>query len=199
MDLNHSTTGFIGDYLKGFKKTLELHQSSKEYINSLVNVSSEIVKALVSGKRIYIAGNGGSAADAQHFAAELVSRFMIDRNPLPAIALTTDTSGLTAIGNDYGFEEIFSRQLDALGASGDIFIGITTSGKSANVIKAFNTCKRKGVISVALCGIKGIQSFSPDHQISIASDSTPVIQEMHLITYHMLCSIIESQIFVEGN
>ena len=198
MNLDHSRINFVRNYLKDVKNNIELLESSDKFIDSLINVSQVIVKALIAGNKIYIAGNGGSAADAQHFAAELVSRFLIDRNPLPAIALTTDTSCLTAIGNDYGFEHIFSRQLRALASPGDVFIGITTSGRSANVINAFNICNEKEIVSIAFSGSNGIQSFIPDHLIAVSSTSTPVIQELHLITYHMLCSIIEDQIFAAG-
>lgn len=170
-------------------------QNSDEFQSNLSKVANVIADALKNNKRIYIAGNGGSAADAQHFSAELVSKFMKDRNPLPAIALTTDSSALTAIGNDYGFEEIFSRQILGLGQKGDIFVGITTSGKSKNIINAFQKCKEREIISLALCGIRGIESFSPDYVISIPSNSTPIIQEMHLISYHILCGIIEEVIF----
>jgi len=195
VDSELCSTDFVNQYLQDTKKTLELLQLSKGYQEAVVNVSKVIKKALVSKSKIYVAGNGGSAADAQHFVAELVSRFMIDRSPLSALALTTDTSCLTAIGNDYGFEHIFSRQLNALSSRGDVFIGITTSGRSPNIINAFNTCHERGVISVAMCGESGIQNFSPDYMISIPSESTPVIQEMHVITYHILCSMIETQIF----
>lgn len=170
-------------------------QNSDEFQSNLSKVANVIADALKKNKKIYIAGNGGSAADAQHFSAELVSKFMKDRNPLPAIALTTDSSALTAIGNDYGFEEIFSRQILGLGQKGDIFVGITTSGKSKNIINAFQKCKEREIISLALCGIRGIESFSPDYVISIPSNSTSIIQEMHLISYHILCGIIEEVIF----
>ncbi len=170
-------------------------QNSDEFQSNLSKVANVIADALRNNKKIYIAGNGGSAADAQHFSAELVSKFMKDRNPLPAIALTTDSSALTAIGNDYGFEEIFSRQILGLGQKGDIFVGITTSGKSKNIINAFQKCKEREIISLALCGIRGIESFSPDYVISIPSNSTSIIQEMHLISYHILCGIIEEVIF----
>lgn len=170
-------------------------QNSDEFQSNLSKVANVIADALKKNKKIYIAGNGGSAADAQHFSAELVSKFMKDRNPLPAIALTTDSSALTAIGNDYGFEEIFSRQILGLGQKGDIFVGITTSGKSKNIINAFQKCKEREIISLALCGIRGIESFSPDYVISIPSNSTSIIQEMHIISYHILCGIIEEVIF----
>ena len=181
--------------MQSTSRTLEKLRESEVYINSVLVVSKVIINALISGNKVFVAGNGGSAADAQHFAAELVSRFMFDRNPLPALALTTDSSCLTSIGNDYGFDQIFSRQLTALGHKGDIFIGITTSGSSSNILKAFDICNEKGIISIALSGINGIKSFEPDHLIAIPSSSTPLIQEMHLVTYHMLCSIIESNIF----
>ena len=170
-------------------------QNSDEFQSNLSKVANVIADALKKNKKIYIAGNGGSAADAQHFSAELVSKFMKDRNPLPAIALTTDSSALTAIGHDYGFEEIFSRQILGLGQKGDIFVGITTSGKSKNIINAFQKCKEREIISLALCGIRGIESFSPDYVISIPSNSTSIIQEMHIISYHILCGIIEEVIF----
>ena len=182
-------------------KTLELLISireSEEFKSNLIKVAGVIVEAFRNNKRIYIAGNGGSAADAQHFSAELVSRFAMERNPLPSLALSTDTSAITAIGNDYGFDDIFSRQLNGLGEKGDVFVGITTSGKSKNILNAFKVCQEKEIISIALCGINCIKSFSPDFLISIPSNSTPKIQEMHLISYHIICGIIERSIFKEG-
>ena len=191
-------TDFINNYLQSSSNTLSIIASSDEYINSVITTSKVLINTLKSGNKIYIAGNGGSAADAQHFAAELVSRFNFDRNPLPAIALTTDSSVLTAIGNDYGFDQIFSRQLNAVANKDDIFVGISTSGKSPNILKAFNICKQKKITSIAFSGISGVKSFTPDHLIAIPSGSTPIIQEMHLITYHMLCSIIENNLFKRG-
>ena len=193
-----SSLDTINNYLESSYKTLGFITRSDEYINSVISASKVIINSLKSGNKIYIAGNGGSAADAQHFAAELVSRFMFDRNSLPAIALTTDTSCLTAIGNDYGFDQIFSRQLKAVAKKGDIFIGISTSGKSPNILKAFNICEQKSITSIALSGINGISAFSPDYLVAIPSEITPIIQEMHLITYHILCSIIENDLFERG-
>ena len=184
-----------------FSQTLEVLISikeSEEFKSNLIKIAGVFVDAFRNNKRIYIAGNGGSAADAQHFSAELVSRFAVDRNPLPSLALSTDTSAITAIGNDYGFDDIFSRQLFGLGDKGDIFVGITTSGKSRNILNAFEVCKEKEIISVALCGMNCIKSFTPDFLISIPSNSTPKIQEMHLISYHILCGIIERSIFKGG-
>ena len=189
---------YIEDNLAQTLEVLLSIKESEQYKSNLMKVANVIVKALQNKKRIYIAGNGGSAADAQHFSAELVSRFAMDRNPLPSLALSTDTSAITAIGNDYGFDDIFSRQLNGFGEKGDIFVGITTSGKSRNILNAFEVCKEKQIVSIALCGINCIKSFTPDFLISIPSNSTPKIQEMHLISYHIICGIIERSIFKEG-
>ena len=189
---------FIEDNLALTLEVLLSIKESEEFKSNLIKVSGVIIEAFRNNKRIYIAGNGGSAADAQHFSAELVSRFAMDRNPLPALALSTDTSAITAIGNDYGFDDIFSRQLSGLGEKGDIFLGITTSGKSRNILNAFEVCKEKEIVSIGLCGINCIESFTPDFLISIPSNSTPKIQEMHLISYHIICGIIERSIFKEG-
>lgn len=148
-----------------------------------------------NGNRILLAGNGGSAADAQHIAAEFVSRFMYDRPGLPAIALTTDTSMLTAIGNDYGYERLFERQLEANSRKGDLFIGITTSGNSPNVLRALARCADLGVTSVGLAGRGGkIQSMC-DHVITVPSESTPRIQEAHITIGHIICGLVEQAIF----
>lgn len=174
--------------LENFKKSLEL-----------VDVCNLFVKTYKSGNKVLIAGNGGSAADAQHFAGELVSRFYFDRPPLRAIALTTDTSVLTAIGNDYGYDDIFARQIRAHGDAGDIFLAITTSGNSANILKAIAACKEMGIAVIGLTGelggkIKGLC----DHCICVPSQSTPRIQECHLIIEHTICAYVESELFCEG-
>lgn len=146
-----------------------------------------------------LAGNGGSAADAQHFAAELVGRYGFDRASLPSLALTTDTSNLTAIGNDYGYDMVFSRQLEGMGTSGDIFFGISTSGNSQNIIKAFEVAKQKNIISIALTGRDGGEmSKIADYSIIVPSNSTPRIQESHLLIEHIICDIIEKEMFGGG-
>jgi D-sedoheptulose 7-phosphate isomerase len=184
---------------KHFKESIETKNSflnDPTQIENLVSAAKLCVEAYKKGNKILIAGNGGSAADAQHFAGELVSRFNFDRPPLAAIALTTDTSILTAIGNDYGYEKVFSRQIEALGHSGDIFIGITTSGKSKNIINAFDQAKNIGMINIGLFGIyKPENTKSIDVMINVPSASTPIIQESHLSVEHILCSIIERLIF----
>ena len=142
---------------------------SKQFISSIREASNLIIDSIKTNHCIFIAGNGGSAAQSQHFAAELVSRFNFDRNPLPSIALTTDTSILTAIANDYGYEKLFERQLKGLSKSGDIFIGLTTSGKSKNIIKAFEQAKNMNLLTIGICGENGINEFIPDIEICIPS------------------------------
>ena len=153
-----------------------------------------MIDTMRNGNRVFFAGNGGSAADAQHLAAEFVSRFTFDRPGLPSLSLSTDTSMLTAIGNDYGYEKLFRRQLEAQSRPGDVFVGITTSGRSKNVLAAFEACKGLGVTSVALCGLGG-ELHGVDHVIRAPSTDTPRIQECHIVIGHMLCQEVEMQIF----
>ncbi len=154
------------------------------------------VEALHRGNKILFAGNGGSAADAQHLAAELVSRYAYDRPGLPAFALTTDTSALTAIGNDYGYENLFSRQLEAVGTAGDLFFGISTSGRSPNVLKALDAARAKGLVTVGMSGRAGGQMPGRcDYLLRVPSDSTPRIQEGHIAIGHAICQSIEAQLF----
>ncbi len=168
-------------------------------IDLLVEVAKACVDVYRNGKKILIAGNGGSAADAQHFAAELVGRYGFDRPSLPSIALTTDSSNLTAIGNDYGYEYVFSRQLEGLGQEGDLFIGISTSGNSQNVINAFESAKERDIKTVALVGRDGGRMATmADYAIIVPSNATPRIQESHLLIEHMICDIIEKEMFGGG-
>ncbi len=164
---------------------------------------AEVIKACVTvykkSKKILIAGNGGSAADAQHFAAELVGRYGFDRPSLPALALTTDTSNLTAIGNDYGYDYVFSRQLEGMGEAGDLFIGISTSGNSQNILNAFASAKERGITTVALTGRDGGKmAQTADYTLIVPSDATPRIQESHLLIEHMICDAIEKEMFGDG-
>jgi D-sedoheptulose 7-phosphate isomerase len=158
-------------------------------------VTDVIVKALNRGNRVIFAGNGGSAADAQHLAAEFVSRFEFDRPGLPALSLSTDTSMITAIGNDYGYEKLFQRQLQAQARPGDIFLGLTTSGASKNILAAFDLCKELGVVSVALCGLAGDLEGKVNHLLRVPSAHTPRIQECHILVGHIICSEVELEIF----
>ncbi|WP_369969667.1 SIS domain-containing protein [Stenotrophomonas rhizophila] len=154
------------------------------------------VSALRDGKKILFAGNGGSAADAQHWAGELVSRFYYDRPGLPAIALTTDTSILTAIGNDYGYDYTFARQIEALGQQGDVFVAISTSGRSKNIMRALDASEAKGVRVIGFTGKGGGDMLDRcDICFRIPSDETPRIQEGHEFIGHLLCALIESEMF----
>ena len=162
----------------------------------LLDMGQGCLATIKAGHKILIAGNGGSAADAQHFAAELVSRFYFDRPALPAIALTTDSSILTAIGNDYGFENLFKRQIQALGQRGDLFIGISTSGSSPNILHALSEAKTLGLTCYGLTGSKeGEMAELCDLLLRVPSPSTPRIQEGHALIGHMLCAYIEDRLF----
>jgi D-sedoheptulose 7-phosphate isomerase len=164
----------------------------EEYAEDIVNLGILMGKRLKAGYKILICGNGGSAADSQHFAAEIVGRFEKERKGYPAIALTTDTSALTAIGNDYGFDRIFSRQVEALGEKGDILIGISTSGNSENVIKAVEVAKGMGIFTVGFLGKDGGKLKEVvDKAFIVKHSSTARIQEVHLTLEHTLCKIID--------
>ena len=176
--------------------TIAMAQADAALIDAAAHAAHACIQALQSGKKILLCGNGGSAADAQHIAAELVSRFNYDRPGLPAVALTTDSSALTAIGNDYGYEKLFARQLEALGQAGDVLIAISTSGNSPNVLKALECAKAKGIASIGLTGASG-GKMAPQCDIALRmpSSSTPRIQECHIMFGHILCQLIEDHFF----
>ena len=164
-------------------------QENKDTLSTIIQTITECFQKWC---KVLIAGNGWSAADAQHWAAEFMWRYKLERNPLPAIALTTDTSNLTAVGNDYGFDEVFARQVQWLGNVWDVFIGISTSGNSANVIKAIEICKQKGIETIALLGKWGGKiKDMVDLALIVPSDNTPRIQECHQTIYHTICEEIE--------
>lgn len=172
---------------------------NQELIDVIVNVAKACVDVYRNGKKTILAGNGGSAADAQHIAAELVGRYGFDRPSIPSLALTTDTSNLTAIGNDYGYDKVFSRQLEGMAQEGDLFIGISTSGNSQNIINAFESARHRGVITVALVGRDGGKMGAmADYAIIVPSNATPRIQESHILIGHILCDIIEKELFGGG-
>ncbi|MDG1974388.1 MAG: D-sedoheptulose 7-phosphate isomerase [Flavobacteriaceae bacterium] len=170
--------------------------NSPSVISVIDEVSEECIKIFKNSGKILLAGNGGSAADSQHISAEFVSRFYFDRPGLPSIALTTDTSALLAIGNDYGFEKVFSRQIEALGNKGDMFIGISTSGNSKNVINALIAANKKGLTTVGLIGENGggMESLCT-YCIKVPSNQTPRIQEAHILIGHIICAIVEDTFF----
>jgi D-sedoheptulose 7-phosphate isomerase len=189
----------------------------KEYISTQITETQRIMSAMLAdevilsrvekaalaclnclkqGGKILLAGNGGSAADAQHIAGEFVSRFAFDRPGLPAIAITTDTSILTAIGNDYGYECLFARQIQALGNKGDVFIGYSTSGKSPNIVQAFEEARTRGLVCIGLTGSQGgpMQNLC-DYLLEVPSTDTPKIQEGHLVLGHIICGLVENALF----
>ncbi len=169
----------------------------KGNIDLIVKGAERLATCVVSGKKILIFGNGGSAADAQHIAAEFINRFQIERPPLAAIALTTDTSIITSIGNDYGFDEIFSKQIKALGNKDDIAWGISTSGNSANVIKGINAAKEIGLFTIGFTGQGGKLAQCADMVFPVESDKTARIQEVHITLGHIFCDLVERIIFPE--
>ena len=177
---------------KLFDQSIATISNSKTLEKSIQNVIDKIITCFENGNKIIIFGNGGSAADSQHFAAEFIGRFLLERQSLPAISLTTDTSILTSLGNDYSFDNIFSRQCESLVEKNDIVFGISTSGKSLNVINGIKTAKNQGAITIALLGSGGGNlSQIVDIPIIIPSNSTPRIQESHRIILHIICEIVE--------
>ncbi len=191
-----NSNDFIQRYVKDSTASLSKMSSDTQLMSEVTNIADECVSRLQKGKKLLFAGNGGSAADCQHMAGEYVSRFLFDRDGLPAIALTTDSSILTAIGNDYGFENLFSRQVEALGASGDLLFCYSTSGNSENILKAIEAAKKMDICVAGMTGFnKGKMDDMCDYLIQIPSSHTPNIQEGHLIAGHAICCAVEQQIF----
>ena len=185
-------SNYENDILNIFEKSARVINESKASIKEINSAVNMIIKTIEKGKKIVIFGNGGSAADAQHMAAEFVGRYLIERDSLPAIALTTDTSVLTGIGNDYGFEKVFARQCDALVNNGDLVIAISTSGKSPNIIEGIKTSKNKNAKIILLTGKNNNKlKHLTDITIRIPSNETPRIQESHRIIIHIICEFVE--------
>lgn len=177
-------------------ETKQLLLKDETLLNAIEKVVDAVTNAFQSGKKVYFCGNGGSAADAQHLAAEFSGRFYIDRKALPAEALHCNTSYLTAVGNDYSYDVIYSRIIDGVGMPGDVLIGLSTSGNSKNIIKAFESAREKKIITVGLTGTSGGQMKSlSDHLINIPSTDTPRIQESHILAGHIICQLVEEKIF----
>jgi len=190
--------------IKEINRQLQSHNDTISMVGeTLVEPIAECVgvlaSALKNGHKVLTMGNGGSAADAQHLAAELVGRFLMERKALPAIALTTDTSILTAVGNDYGFDEVFKRQVEALARPGDILIGISTSGNSKNVVRALEAGREIGVTTIGLLGRDGGEIGQlVDLALTVPSPDTPRIQEAQLFIIHVLCDLLEKDLFNSG-
>ena len=197
--LDREAIRFIVAELEASLAAMAAAAKSQEFIGQIATISATIVAALQQGHKILFAGNGGSAADAQHIAGEIVSRLNYDRAPMAALALTTDTSVLTAVGNDYGFEQVFARQVAGLGQAGDVFVGISTSGRSPNILAAFRTARLKELRTVGFTGAKG--GAMADHcelMLNAPSDRTPIIQQLHIIAAHIICGLVESTLFPKG-
>jgi D-sedoheptulose 7-phosphate isomerase len=183
--------------VKIFKESTQLKEIFvNENLSRIVRVVEAVTGALKAGNKILLFGNGGSAADAQHIAGEFVNRFIIERPPLPAIALSTDTSIITSIGNDYDFSEIFSKQIRAIGQTGDVAWGISTSGKSPNVIKALETAKKMGLVTIGFTGRDGGDiARMVDYSLNVSSNSTPRVQEVHITVAHVICEMVDFKLF----
>jgi D-sedoheptulose 7-phosphate isomerase len=170
--------------------------SDDNLLQTIEKVVEVITAAFQAGKKVYFCGNGGSAADAQHLAAEFSGRFYIDRKALPAEALHCNTSYLTAVGNDYSFDDIYARMIDGFGMPGDVLVGLSTSGNSKNIIKAFESAHQKKIVTVGFTGASGGQLKSlSDYLINIPSTDTPRIQESHILAGHIICQLVEEKIF----
>lgn len=192
------THPYITQELSKSLETVSKMLTDEALLAEVERASKLCIDALKSGKKLLFAGNGGSAADAQHLAAEIVSRLCYDRPGLPAIAITTDTSALTAISNDYSYDYVFARQLEALGVEGDVFIGISTSGNSANILSAIEAAKKQGLVTIGFTGqAGGKMKGKSDCTVHIPSDETPKIQEGHIMLGHIMCSMAEEAIFGE--
>jgi D-sedoheptulose 7-phosphate isomerase len=183
--------------IKIFKESSQLKEVFiNENLVGIVKVIEVITEVLTGGNKILLFGNGGSAADSQHLAAEFVNRFVIERPPLPAIALSTDTSVITSIGNDYDFSEIFAKQIRAIGKPGDVAWGMSTSGDSSNVVKALETAKKLGLITIGFTGRDGGNILKiVDYSLNVSSNSVPRIQEVHITAGHVICEMVDYKLF----
>ena len=183
-------------YFRRSREAVQRAEEDSALVHAIASIAQRIAASLRGGGKLMLAGNGGSAADAQHIAAELLSRFKLDRNPLPAIALTTDTSVLTAIGNDFGYEQVFERQVRGLGRRGDVFIGITTSGSSPNIVAALKAARESGLVTIGFTGTRGL-SMQPlcDLLLVAPSDETAIIQQIHITAAHAICGLVEYELF----
>ena len=179
-----------------FADTIALHQRVQREGRAAIAAAADALRtALGGGRTVLVCGNGGSAADAQHFAAELVGRFALERRAWPALALTTDTSALTAIGNDHGFDRVFARQVEAHGRPGDVLVGISTSGGSPNVLAAVETARSRGLVTIGLTGRDGgALGRAVDVHLNVPSPSTARTQEVHITLLHVLCELVEQEL-----
>jgi D-sedoheptulose 7-phosphate isomerase len=183
-------------YLRRSQQAVERTLADEKFVAATVAIAERIAATLKSGGKVLLAGNGGSAADAQHIAAEFVGRFVDDRAPLAAIALTTDTSALTSIGNDYGFDKVFDRQVRALGRKGDVFIGISTSGRSPNVVAALQAARELGLTTIGFTrDAQTPMRTLCDLTLAVPTEETALIQQLHIAAAHAICHLVERELF----
>ena len=188
--------GSIVEYLTRSRDVVDAALGDPGFVEMIAAIAGRITGALTAGQKVLLAGNGGSASDAQHLAGELLSRLYYDRAPMAAIALTTDSSVLTAIGNDYGYERIFERQVLGLGRPGDVLIALSTSGRSPNILNAITAARTNGLVVIGLTG-RGGGDMAPlcDLCLLVPSDSTPLIQQVHITAGHIICGLVEERLF----
>jgi len=186
----------ILDYLVRSRDTIQAAIDDPAFAVAIRDIVEVTASAIANGRKLLLAGNGGSAADAQHLAGEIVSRMNYDRAPAAALALTTDSSVLTAIGNDYGYDRLFERQILGVGCPGDVFIAISTSGRSPNILRAMDAARESGIFTVGFTGRSGGEMASRcDLCLRAPSDSTPLIQQIHITAGHIICGLVEERLF----
>ena len=189
-------TDFIQTYMSQSAEALAAFRSDPAYASMLVDMTEAVVRCMRSGGKLLIAGNGGSAGDAQHLAGEFTGRMLYNRDPLPAVALHADTSALTAIGNDYGFDLVYERQVVALGRAGDVLLALSTSGSSPNVLRALSAARARGLVTMGFTGAGGGEmAAETDLLLRVPSSLTPVVQQVYMVAGHILCALVERAIF----
>jgi len=194
--MNPAAAAPVIEYLTRSREVLQAAIDDPVFADTIAAIVDRTTAALQGGRKMLLAGNGGSAADAQHLAGEMLSRLNYDRAPAAAIALTTDTSVLTAVGNDYGYESVFERQVRGLGREGDVFIAISTSGRSANILRAIAAARELGLVTVGLAGKSGGDMAALcDLCLRAPSESTPLIQQIHITAGHIICGLVEERLF----
>ena len=194
--MNKAAARSIVDYLARSRDAVDAAIADPEFVATIAAIADRVAGALLAGHKLLLAGNGGSAADAQHLAGEFLSRFQYDRAPLAVAALTTDSSVMTAIGNDYGYEYLFERQVLGLGRTGDVLIAISTSGRSPNILRALRAARRSGLVAIGFTGrAGGDMPALCDLCLRAPSDSTPLIQQLHITAGHIVCGLVEARLF----
>jgi D-sedoheptulose 7-phosphate isomerase len=192
-------TAAVAAYFERSRAALSAAIADPAFVPTVAQIAERIADALANGNKLLVAGNGGSAADAQHIAGEFLSRLAHDRAPLPAVALTADGSVLTAIGNDFGFERIFERQVLGLGRAGDVLLALSTSGRSRNILSAVAASRRIGLFAIGLTGRSGAElAAACDLCLRAPADDTPIIQQLHLTAAHIACALVEERLFPRG-